>query len=146
MDLTLQLSFRIALVWAGGFLIAAAVQAILPNGAGINLTGKGRFSVHSIQPHGLLDLRSRGPHRHRPCRGPRDACGHRIEQVRNCLPGISNFPVFKSAAILLPMKPDQFEESQRLTSLYSEMGDIEIRELAAGIDDLTDVAKASPAR
>jgi hypothetical protein len=40
MDLTLQLSFRIALVWAGGFLIAAAVQAILPNGAGINLTGK----------------------------------------------------------------------------------------------------------
>jgi hypothetical protein len=39
------------------------------------------------------------------------------------------------------MKPDQFEESQRLTSLYSEMGEIEIRELAAGIDDLTDVAK-----
>jgi len=40
MDLTLQLSFRIALVWAGGFLIAATVQAILPNGAGINFTGK----------------------------------------------------------------------------------------------------------
>jgi len=40
MDLTLQLSFRIALVWAGGFLIAAAVQAILPNGEPINFTGK----------------------------------------------------------------------------------------------------------
>jgi len=39
------------------------------------------------------------------------------------------------------MKPDQFEESRRLTSLYSEMGEIEIRELAAGIDDLTEVAK-----
>jgi hypothetical protein len=39
-DLTLQLSFRIALVWAAGFLIAVAVKAILPNGAGINLTGK----------------------------------------------------------------------------------------------------------
>ncbi len=39
------------------------------------------------------------------------------------------------------MKPDQFEESQRLTSLYSEMGEIEIRELAAGIEDLTEVAK-----
>jgi len=39
------------------------------------------------------------------------------------------------------MKPNPFEESQRLTSLYSEMGDIEIRELAAGIEDLTDVAK-----
>ena len=40
MDLTLQLSFRIALVWAGGFLIAVAVQAIMPNAAGITLTGK----------------------------------------------------------------------------------------------------------
>jgi hypothetical protein len=40
MGLTLQLSFRIAIVWAGGFLIAVAVQALLPDRAGINLTGK----------------------------------------------------------------------------------------------------------
>lgn len=40
MNITLQLSFRIALVWAAGFLIAVAVQALLPDHAGINLTGK----------------------------------------------------------------------------------------------------------
>ena len=40
MDLSLQLSFRIALVWAAGFLIAVGVKAILPDRAGINLTGK----------------------------------------------------------------------------------------------------------
>ena len=40
MEITLQLSFRIAIVWAGGFLIAVAVQALLPDRAGINLTGK----------------------------------------------------------------------------------------------------------
>ncbi len=40
MGLTLQLSFRIALVWAAGFLLAVAVQAILPDAAGLNLTGK----------------------------------------------------------------------------------------------------------
>jgi len=40
MNITLQLSFRIALVWAAGFLIAVAVQALLPDQTGINLTGK----------------------------------------------------------------------------------------------------------
>jgi len=40
MNITLQLSFRIALVWAAGFLIAVAVQALLPDQAGINLTGQ----------------------------------------------------------------------------------------------------------
>ena len=40
MTITLQLSFRIALVWAAGFLIAVAVQALLPDQAGINLTGR----------------------------------------------------------------------------------------------------------
>jgi hypothetical protein len=40
MDLSLQLSFRIALVWAAGFLIAVGVKAILPDRAGINLAGK----------------------------------------------------------------------------------------------------------
>ena len=40
MNITLQLSFRIALVWAAGFLIAVAVEALLPDQAGINLAGK----------------------------------------------------------------------------------------------------------
>ncbi|MGA7244189.1 MAG: hypothetical protein WBX19_13450 [Terracidiphilus sp.] len=40
MNITLQLSFRIALVWAGGFLIAVAVQALLPDQAGFNIAGR----------------------------------------------------------------------------------------------------------
>ncbi len=39
------------------------------------------------------------------------------------------------------MQTNPLEEWQRLTTLYGELGEIEIRELAAGIDDLTDVAK-----
>jgi len=33
---TLQLAFRIAIVWAGGFLLAVAVRALLPDQGGIN--------------------------------------------------------------------------------------------------------------
>ena len=33
---TLQLAFRIAIVWAGGFLLAVAVRAMLPDENGIN--------------------------------------------------------------------------------------------------------------
>ena len=36
---TLQLAFRIALVWAAGFVLAVAVQAILPDKMGIPLYG-----------------------------------------------------------------------------------------------------------
>lgn len=39
MDQTLQLAFRIALVWAAGFLLAVAVRALLPSQAGLTLTG-----------------------------------------------------------------------------------------------------------
>jgi len=39
MDQTIQLAFRIAIVWAAGFLIAVAVRALLPDQAGITLTG-----------------------------------------------------------------------------------------------------------
>ena len=35
MDQTIQLAFRIALVWAMGFLIAVTVRAILPSQAGV---------------------------------------------------------------------------------------------------------------
>ena len=38
---TLQLAFRIAFVWAGGFLLAVAVRAMLPEQAGLTFTGKG---------------------------------------------------------------------------------------------------------
>ncbi|HVZ84282.1 MAG TPA: hypothetical protein VG893_11455 [Terracidiphilus sp.] len=40
MDQTLQLAFRIALVWAAGFLVAVAVRALLPSHAGLTLTGR----------------------------------------------------------------------------------------------------------
>ncbi|HVU45600.1 MAG TPA: hypothetical protein VHD85_05725 [Terracidiphilus sp.] len=33
---TLQLAFKIAIVWAGGFLLAVAVRALLPDESGIN--------------------------------------------------------------------------------------------------------------
>ena len=40
MNITLQLSFRIALVWAAGFLFVVVVFVLLHDLAGINLTGK----------------------------------------------------------------------------------------------------------
>lgn len=39
------------------------------------------------------------------------------------------------------MPADPMEEWRRLTALYGEMGDLEIRELAAQINDLTDTAQ-----
>ncbi|MGC1462401.1 MAG: hypothetical protein WA802_09385 [Terracidiphilus sp.] len=36
---TVQLAFRIAIVWTGGFLLAVAVNALLPNKVGLTLTG-----------------------------------------------------------------------------------------------------------
>lgn len=40
MDQTLQLAFRIAIVWAAGFLLAIAVGALLSDQNGFTLTGK----------------------------------------------------------------------------------------------------------
>jgi hypothetical protein len=37
---TLQLAFRIAIVWTAGFLLAAAVNAMLPDKVGLTLYGK----------------------------------------------------------------------------------------------------------
>lgn len=37
---TVQLAFRIAFVWAGGFLLAVAVRALLPDGLGFTFAGK----------------------------------------------------------------------------------------------------------
>ena len=39
MDQTIQLAFRISIVWAAGFLLAVAVRALLPDQAGVTLTG-----------------------------------------------------------------------------------------------------------
>jgi hypothetical protein len=41
MDQTIQLAFRIALVWAAGFLLAVAVRALLPDQNGFTITGHG---------------------------------------------------------------------------------------------------------
>jgi hypothetical protein len=38
MDQTIQLAFRIAIVWAAGFLLAVAVRAMLPDQNGFTLT------------------------------------------------------------------------------------------------------------
>ena len=38
MELTLQLAFRIAIVWAGGFLLAHLVRALLPDQSGVNFS------------------------------------------------------------------------------------------------------------
>ena len=40
MDQTFQLAFRIAIVWAAGFLLAVAVRALLPDQSGFTLTGQ----------------------------------------------------------------------------------------------------------
>jgi hypothetical protein len=37
---TVQLAFRIAIVWTGGFLLAVAVNALLPDKVGVTLYGK----------------------------------------------------------------------------------------------------------
>jgi hypothetical protein len=37
MDLTLQLAYRIAIVWAAGFILAVAVRALLPDQLGFTL-------------------------------------------------------------------------------------------------------------
>ncbi len=39
MDQTFQLAFRIAIVWAAGFLVAVAVRALLPDQNGFTLVG-----------------------------------------------------------------------------------------------------------
>ncbi|MGB8260563.1 MAG: hypothetical protein WCE75_09435 [Terracidiphilus sp.] len=36
MELTVQLAFKLAIVWAGGFLLAILVRAVLPEQAGFN--------------------------------------------------------------------------------------------------------------
>jgi len=40
MDQTIQLAFRIAIVWAAGFLLAVAVRALLPDQNGFTLSGQ----------------------------------------------------------------------------------------------------------
>jgi len=37
---TVQLAFRIAFVWALGFLLAVAVRAMLPDGSGLTFAGR----------------------------------------------------------------------------------------------------------
>ncbi len=39
MDQTILLAFKLALVWAAGFLLAVAVRALLPDQSGLTLVG-----------------------------------------------------------------------------------------------------------
>ena len=44
--LTLQIAYRIAIVWVGGFILATAVRAVLPDRVGLHLTsGNGDLLV-----------------------------------------------------------------------------------------------------
>ena len=54
---------------------------------------------------------------------------------------VTSFPYNLALDILLPMQSDPAEEWRRLSSLYGEMGDIEIQELANQINDLTPTAQ-----
>ena len=45
---TLQLAFRIAFVWAGGFLLAVAVRAMLPDGSGLTFTDRGTQALKGV--------------------------------------------------------------------------------------------------
>lgn len=46
MVLTIQLAFRIAIVWAAGILVAVVVRALLPGETGLTFTGsKSAFFV-----------------------------------------------------------------------------------------------------
>ena len=37
LTLTLQIAYRIAIVWVGGFILATGVRALLPDGVGLHL-------------------------------------------------------------------------------------------------------------
>jgi hypothetical protein len=50
---TLRLAFRIAIVWAGGFVLAVAVRALLPDQAGLSFTGKQSTSMVSFSRIGF---------------------------------------------------------------------------------------------
>ena len=47
---TLQLAFRIAFVWAGGFLLAVAVRALLPDQSGLTFAGNSSPTLPPISP------------------------------------------------------------------------------------------------
>jgi hypothetical protein len=50
---TLRLAFRIAIVWAGGFVLAVAVRALLPDQVGLSFTGKQSTSMVSFSRIGF---------------------------------------------------------------------------------------------
>jgi hypothetical protein len=62
-------------------------------------------------------------------------------QVRKAGYHLALIPVPPASRILLPMQADPVEEWRRLSALYSEMGDVEIEELADQIGDLTPTAQ-----
>jgi len=51
--LTLRLAFRIAIVWAGGFILAVAAYAFLPNQAGLTFTGNRQTYLISYSKMGF---------------------------------------------------------------------------------------------
>ena len=143
---TLQLAFRIAIVWAGGFLLAAAVNALLPDKVGITLYGKEDCAVVPFSRIGfwtcmLAALTVTALVCSRAMLADVGWRSFTLEAVfkRACCGPQRR--AFHGALILLPMQNDPLVEWQKLTETYSKMYDDELLDLAADSDDLTELAQ-----
>ena len=81
MDQTIQLAFRIAIVWAAGFLLAVAVRALLPDQSGFTLAGQEGNLVYFLQPDRFLDVPAGRTHRDCPGGRPRASRRHWVGQL-----------------------------------------------------------------
>ena len=78
MTQTLQLAYRIAIVWSAGFLLAVAVRALLPDEMGTYLQCPPDQSLRALRPLGFLDLPVGRRYGHRHGGPPRHAHRHRL--------------------------------------------------------------------
>ena len=140
---TLQLAFRIAFVWAGGFLLAVAVRAMLPDQFGPHVHRQAGHRLPALQPHRILDLPAGRPYRHRAGRLPRHA--GRLQRDRACASSAS-------CGLALPMRTHssytaalcrttRFDIGRTSPRTTAQMSDGELLELAEKPEDLTDVAQ-----
>ena len=78
---TVQLAFRIAIVWTAGFLLAVAVNALLPDKVGITLYRQCDHIAGAVQSHWILDMSVGGGNGDRPGGAPCHACRHWLELI-----------------------------------------------------------------
>ena len=131
---TLRLAFRIAIVWAGGFVFAVSVRAVLPEKLALTFTSPRSTLLPPLQPHRFLDLHARRAHRLRHGGG-----AHHARRSGHCARLANRSP--PQPLYTLPMQSDPALEWRRLTEHYREMSDEELRELAADFANLTETAQ-----